>query len=327
MIWTEQFPVLANSTYLNTANSGILSESLLDWRRNHDHDFYNSGSAFRLGQAEFLEGVKTTLAGFFHAKVQHTFLVPNFSFGFNTFLEGLTRNHRFLLLQEDYPSLNYPVRSRGFSYEEVPIDEYLEEKILERIRLFKPTVWAFSMVQYLDGIKLDPEFVKKVKGMYPDLIIVADGTQFCGIEDFNFEQSGLDVLIASGYKWLLGGYGNGFVLLKDDVAGQLYLQAGKSPHPTEAFLQDKSILSLCFEPGHQDTLTYGSLQQSVSLLNQLGFDYIETRITEVSEKAKACFAERGLLSRTVLQRKTHSSIFKLDVPDHLLETLEGSRSI
>ena len=99
MNFKQQFPILNTCTYLNTASSGILSGTLADWRMNHDLDFFNTSGAFRNNQATFLQQIKQATADFFNAKAEHTFLVPNFSFGFNTFLQGLSSNHRFLLLQ------------------------------------------------------------------------------------------------------------------------------------------------------------------------------------------------------------------------------------
>ncbi|MEP6626560.1 MAG: hypothetical protein ABJA32_01205 [Ginsengibacter sp.] len=50
-----------------------------------------------------------------------------------------------------------------------------------------------------------------MKDLYPNPLIVADGTQFCGTGDFNFRKLGIDVVIASAYKWMSVRYGNGFV--------------------------------------------------------------------------------------------------------------------
>ncbi|TDQ11868.1 aminotransferase class V-fold PLP-dependent enzyme [Pedobacter metabolipauper] len=321
------FPVLKDATYLNTANSGILSKPLLEWRNSHDLDFYNHGSEFRLYQAEFLQGVKDTVARFFNTKVNNTFLVPNFSFGFNTFLEGISPSNRFLLLDEDYPSVNYPVRSRGFAFEVLPSDQHLEAQILERIHTFKPTVFVFSVVQYINGNKISQEFISKIKALYPDLLLVADGTQYCGTEPLDFEQSGLDVLMCSGYKWMLAGYGNGFMLLKDRVKELLYPEAQKIALPKEPFLKDKQFLSMYFEAGHQDTLAFGTLKESILFMEQLGVDLIKDQISTLAVKAKESFAERGLLDPSVVIRKKHSSIFNLNIEHKLYEKLREEQVI
>lgn len=327
MNFLEEFPVLANSTYLNTANAGILSQSVLNWRRTHDEKFMQAGSQFRTHQVEFLQGIRQQLARLFKGNPGNTFLVPNFSFGFNTFLDGLAASHRFLLVKSDYPSVNYPVESRGFSCGYVEQNEHLEENILKKMETFKPTILALSLVQYTTGIKIDLGFIKKLKADYPDLLIVADGTQYCGTEDFNFETSGLDALISSCYKWMLGGYGNGFVMINDHVSDYLYQERMHHHLPKEPFLKGKTQLSLCFEPGHLDTLNFGTVGQSMLYLENVGFEYIEKRIKYNSDAAKDAFTERGLLSGDVVRRAQHSSIFNIKSDAKLAKRLEKANII
>lgn len=315
------FPVLNNTTYLNTASSGILYDSLHQWRKEHDLAFLQAGSGFRVQQAAFLEGVKDSLAQFFKADRTHTFLVANFSSGYNAFLDGLSGNHRFLLLTDEYPSVYYQVQSRGFAYDMVSLGDHLEERIIEQIKQFKPTIFAFSLVQYSNGVKLNHTFISELKSMFPELILVADGTQYCGRESFDFGQSPLDVIIASGYKWMLGSYGNGFVLMKEAIASRLYVDEQSRPLPEEAFLKHKNRLALRFEPGHQDTLSFGSLQHSLSFLTQTGYSFIEAQITTLAQQAKAAFADRGLLDDYIVKRATHSSILKLNIDDNLVRKI------
>ncbi|MBB6499071.1 aminotransferase class V-fold PLP-dependent enzyme [Pedobacter cryoconitis] len=327
MNFKEQFPVLENCTYLNTANSGILAKSIQEWRSSHDEDFMQMGSRFRISQADFLQDLRQHLARFFHSKEENVFLVQNFSIAFNTFLDGLSRSHRFLLVTSDYPSINYPVESRMFTYTYAKSNENLEQDILDTIKSFKPSVLALSLVQYTNGIKIDFDFIKRLKAEHPDLLIIADGTQFCGTEDFNFEESGLDVLISSGYKWMLGGYGNGFMLIKNHVYNYLYQEKTTHSLPKEAFLKDKKLLSLCFESGHLDTLNFGTLKQSILFLEEIGFDFIQKRLQTLSQMAKQAFTDRGLLSKEIIDRPAHSSIFSIAANAHLIKKIEDANII
>ena len=323
----EQFPIINSYTYLNTANSGTISQSVLDWRRAHDTGYLNNGSVFRNNQLPVLQELKRTLARFFHAKQENIYLVPNYSFGLNVFLDGLSGEHRFLLLEGDYPTSGHSVRSRGFSAAYAAIDEHLEDNILKQIKTFNPTVFVLSIVQYTSGIKIDPEFLKELKKTYPDLLIVADGMQFCGTEDFDFEQSGLDVLICGGYKWLLAGYGNGFICMKDTVKEQLYTEARTRPLPAESFTKHRNHISYCFEAGNVDTLAFGTLLQALLYLEELGHEFISSRIIQLSRKAKQAFTERGLLEQAVVLRKEDSPIFNLQVDETMLEKFEAARII
>ncbi|MBE9600860.1 aminotransferase class V-fold PLP-dependent enzyme [Pedobacter sp. MC2016-24] len=324
MNFKEEFPVLQKYTYLNTASSGILSRSIIHWRRSHDAAFEDLGSGFRLTQASFIQEVRSNVSHFFNAQNQQVFLVPNCSIAFNIFLDGLDRSHRFLLLESDYPSVNYPVVSRGFAAQYIRMDGNTEEQIIHTVKTFGATVLALSLVQYSNGAKIDPAFFNQLKSLYPDLLIVVDGTQYCGTERFDFENAGIDVFFSSGYKWMLSGYGNGFLMLKASAAAQLYQDRKQFQLPAESFLSDKGILDLCFEPGHLDTLNFGTLNQSILFMQKTGMDVIENKIKLLAEHARLAFASRSLLDPQISARVTYSPIFNLLLSDALYQKLLDS---
>src|SRR5690606_17553311 len=140
-----------------------------------------------------------SVGSFFGCAPNRVALVPNFSFGFNTLLEGIEKTKKVLLLEGDYPSINWAVTSRDFAVRFATIDENIENNIEQAFEKDQPEVFAFSIVQYINGIKLSIEFLKALKQKYPATLFVADGTQYCGTEVFNFDNSEIDVLIASGY--------------------------------------------------------------------------------------------------------------------------------
>lgn len=124
-----------------------MSLNAAEWRANHDKEFVEGGSEFREKSEVIINQLRTNISDFFRVKENSTFLVPNFSFGFHALLNGLDKKHRFLLLKEDYPSIVNTGAMIGFEYRNVEIDENLEQNILAAIKSFKPSVFAFSMVQ------------------------------------------------------------------------------------------------------------------------------------------------------------------------------------
>ncbi|MBB6238372.1 selenocysteine lyase/cysteine desulfurase [Pedobacter sp. AK013] len=319
------FPILATYTYLNTANSGILSTNLAEWRTKHDQDFIAGGSIFRMENLPIITDVRNNIAKHFNSKPENTYLVQNFSVGFNTLLGGLDKNHRFLLLEEDYPSVSYPVISMGFEYCSIAIDENLEENIISAIQKFKPTILAFSMVQYISGLRMDDEFIQKLKTTYPNLLLIGDGTQFLGTTKFNFEKSGMDALIGSGYKWLLAGYGNGYAFLSDQMKDAIYNKNKLAELPTAPFLKGKDHLSMCFEPGHLDTLNFGTLNESLNYLNSIGFDWIEKTAQAISNKARLELNSRGLIADWTLERKYQSTIMSMRLDQKMVDKIAAAK--
>ncbi|NII83023.1 MULTISPECIES: aminotransferase class V-fold PLP-dependent enzyme [unclassified Pedobacter] len=319
------FPILKEYTYLNTANSGILSTNLAEWRTQHDEAFTAGGSIFRMENLPIITDLRNNITTLFGSKPENTYLVQNFSVGFNILLSGLDKSHRFLLLEEEYPSVSYPVISTGFDYHSITIDEKLEENIINAIEKFKPTVLAFSMVQYISGFRMDDDFIQKLKTTYPNLLLIGDGTQFLGTTTFNFEKSGLDALIGSGYKWLLAGYGNGYAFLSDQMKDAIYAKNKLAELPTAPFLKGKDHLSMCFEPGHLDTLNFGTLNESLNYLASFGFDRIEKITQKLSNQARLELNTRGLVPDWILDRKYQSTIMSMPLDQNTVDKLAAAK--
>lgn len=319
------FPILSNYTYLNTANSGLLSTSLAKWRTEHDQLFVDGASAFRMEQSPIIETLRANVADFFKADLGNVFLTQNFSFGFNTLLDGLSKKHRFLLLDNEYPSIDYQIISRGFEYFKVEIDAHLEANILAAIEKYRPTAFAFSVVQYISGYSINPEFIIKLKQNYPDLLLIGDGTQFCGTTDFNFKNSGLDALIASSYKWLLSGYGTAFVLLSDQLYHELYQDRRDTELPNTPFLKGKKQLAFCFEPGHLDTLNFGSFNESLNFIKSIGISEIERKTQDLCKLARTKLNDRGLLPDYLVNQQYASTIMSMPLDQDMVTKLADAR--
>jgi len=320
---SNDFPILTQYTYTNTASCGLLSESLMEWRQEQELDYLIKGSMFRDSYPVFFEEIRKTVAGFLHAEAQNTVLVPNFSFGFNTLINGINPDQAVLLLEGDYPSVNWRVMAKGYKFNTVKVDENLEENIETAVEKVKPTLVAFSIVQYVSGIKIDLDFINRLKKKYRDTLFVADGTQYFGTEGFNFAESEIDIIGSSGYKWMLAGFGNGFFAFKEHIKNEIFKESFKYDAREEDFLKNKNHLTNHFEPGHHDTLNFGSLKFSIeNTFNKIGIDEIEAHLKEISVYAKEKFSELNLLDDAVVKRKKHSTIFSLNADESALKKLK-----
>ena len=185
----KEFPVLRKSVYVNTPVYGLLYDSLVDWRQEHDLDMLLHGSDMREKSMKILSDTRKTVGTFFKCKTENIALANNFSTGLNILLEGLDANKKVLLLENDYPSVNWPFEDRKFDISYVKTNADVEHQIRETVRSKNIDVLAISLVQWLNGLFIDLEFIKALKKECPDLMIIADGTQFCGVADFSFENS------------------------------------------------------------------------------------------------------------------------------------------
>ncbi|MGB5270825.1 MAG: aminotransferase class V-fold PLP-dependent enzyme [Eudoraea sp.] len=320
----KSYPVLNHCIYANTAAYGLLGEELLEWRQNHDLDYLIGGSSMKIESLGLISEARDMVGTFFKCKSDLVALVPNFSLGLNMLLEGLDSREHILLLENDYPSVNWPLESRGFQISYAKIDEKLEQNILEKVRTNSITVLALSLVQWINGIRVDLDFLKSLKEEFPQLMIIADGTQFCGAFEIDFENSGIDVLGASGYKWLLAGTGNGFMLFKD-LAKVRFTIKTTGFNSANAVLTAKNTIPFNkqFEPGHLDSLNFGSLKCALGVLNDIGMKEITAHNENLSKKACKGFSELGLLNKDIIHRNLHSTIFNIKgnnaLFNHLME--------
>ncbi|MFD0798185.1 aminotransferase class V-fold PLP-dependent enzyme [Maribacter chungangensis] len=318
----KQFPVTRKGIYANTAVYGPMYDSLVDWRQEHDLDMLLHGSEMRTESLTVLSDTRTTVGQFFNCKRENVALVSNFSTGLNFLLEGLAPKTKVLLLDHDYPSLNWSFENRNFDISYLKRDVAIEQLIQETIVAKNIEVLALSLVQWLDGFLIDLNFLKELKKKHPNLIVIADGTQFCGTMIFDFEASGIDVLGASAYKWLLAGYGNGFMLFSDTVQERFSVRTtGFNAADGDLDKKDSIRFAKRFEPGHLSCLNFGSLKFSMDFLSRIGMDAITEHNRMLSEKAKKEFGERGLLRQDIVARKTHSTIFNIKGDDALFHRL------
>ena len=321
----KEFPVLRKGIYANTAVYGLMYESLLDWRQEHDLDFLIYGSDMRVKTLKMLSDTRTTIGAFFNCKRDNVALVNNFSTGLNVLLEGLHPKKKILLIENDYPSLNWGFENRGFDIHYLKMVSNLENRIQETIEKEHIDVLALSLVQWLDGFSIDLDFLKQLKNKFPDLLIIADGTQFCGSIQFDFDNSGIDVLGASAYKWLLAGYGNGFMLFSDRLKGEVSINnIGFNAANGDLGKKDTIRFAKLFEPGHLSSLNFGSLKYSLDYFTKIGMDKITEHNQRLSEKAKNEFLALGLLDEKFKERKMHSTIFNIRADDATFQHLSAN---
>lgn len=60
----SQYPILEKYTYLNTANHGLISQELMDYRINEMEKMRDQASLYTNTRNDFIDEVRTTIAGF-----------------------------------------------------------------------------------------------------------------------------------------------------------------------------------------------------------------------------------------------------------------------
>ena len=293
----ERFPVLNQSVYLNTAYVGLASVELMEFRASFDRNYIHQGDQFKIKGYERLASQRETLATFLGGHPQNTFLTSSFSTGLRFVLDQLPANTKVLSLLEEYHSLENALLERGFLTKQLPLSGDIESQIESVLSIEYFDVVAFSMVQYTSGVLLDLEALSQIKKRFPNILFLADGTQFLGAEPFHFENSPLDVIVGSGYKWLLAGFGNGLLSIK------------------QSFLDFCAISIHHFEgkiyAGHFDFLAFASLIFAIENLSKNNYTALLKAKEQTTDYLRNKLSDRKLLHPLVISRKKHTSIFNI----------------
>ena len=289
----------SNKIYLDSAKASPMYYELLKWRNNYEKKSLIEKSEIRINHKTTVEKVKNQVSDFFNVKNGDVFFSNSFSQGFHSLISEIKGNPTFVVFEEDYPSIYDSIKKNNFKIIYVKNDDNLEQNLESVVKIFKPDFLAISIVQWIDGIKLDLDFLKSLKSKNKKLTIIGDGTQFCGTSKFDFDNSAFDVLISSGYKWMLAGYGIAFILVKEAFYNNNF------------FLTDKIKMTECLEIGHYDMLAIGSLSFSLKKL-QILIDSIEKKLVDYSKILISELTKLNLIDKKIKKRNQHSTIFNIN---------------
>lgn len=319
----EFFPALSDRTYLDTPAVGLISKAVWEFKNRQNRLLWEKGSSYFNEVGDMDAAVREKIAEVYRAQPGRVALFPAFSYGLNAILEGLAPSSKVLLLEGDYPSINWSAEARDFTIAYAPIDQDLEARVRDAFKKQQPDVFLFSIVQYLNGIKMDPTFLREMKKEFPATLFIGDGTQYLGTEPFDFQNSGMDIVGASAYKWIGAGFGNGFFMFNPGVEERVVPKhmgygsiMGKYKEEGDSFIGK-------FEGNHLNMANIGAIKVGLEFQEKIGREKVHHQIQNISQKAKLALQDLRLLEPSVAQRKAHSNIFNITGDDRLFHNLQA----
>jgi cysteine desulfurase / selenocysteine lyase len=168
-----------------------------------------------------IEEFKDAAAALIGTDAANISFIDNCALGLNLIASGLQLEHgdEIVSYRYEYPSNHYPWKLQekrgailklieGDSYKGRPLRWSLEE--LERTITPRTKVVALSHVQFASGFCCDLEALATLtreRGIF----LVLDAAQSLGTTPVDVEKLGVDALVTSGWKWLLGPVGSGIL--------------------------------------------------------------------------------------------------------------------
>ena len=258
----QEFSLTQDHIFFNTPATGIIPQTVYEKRKQFLTDYVTDPDTMMKNEDEHIDDCKQKISEIYHADMDEIGLVPNYSIGMNFILDAIPTDANILILETDYPSVNLPVKARFNNIFALSISADIEEKIEKSIQEHRIDYVVCSLVQYMDGLKIDQEKLADIKSRQPDVKFIVDATQYVGTERFDFSKSPIDAIGTSGYKWLNAGLGNGFYLVKKSLQEKLKTKSIGSN--SQAYKPDGPFTPTGFlEPGHLDLIAFYTLKEAL----------------------------------------------------------------
>ena len=285
----KNYPALAEQTYLNTASCGLISSATAAAAQQFYQQLLEQGGAPRNDWYAQIPLLRQEVADWLGAAADEIALLPNFSVACNYVARALTGCSRLLLLDSDYSSLTLPWLLPDYQvhYCSAAPNGAIDLNVLpEQIKKHRIEVLAISHVQYASGFCVDLETLAQHCRDWGVLLVV-DATQSLGVVPIDLRTTSVDVLIASGYKWMTAGYGNALLFARRSLHDQLRVPAvGNNSFDNAPTVRSRAELSFSprlLEVGHYDFASLYGLRQAVSELRAVGQEVIFQRVRALTE--------------------------------------------
>lgn len=274
-----KFPYLSQCVYLNTASAG------LSWagQAQAAAEFYEQAKARGIGGADEwaakTEATKADLSGLLGVHSADVHFVGSTTEALNLVALSLPlrAGDQIVVAEDEFPSVLQPwiaAQSRGVSLirVRVPSEAQRTEALCSAVNSGVRAL-AVSHVHWRTGTSVDLAQLSAVCRKH-DCRLIVDGVQAVGAVPVDAALA--DAYCASVFKWLLSGFGLGFLTLSTRLAQELRpALLGYSNEPP----------SRSVRYGHVNYPGLYALHATLSFLRSVGWDDIHGRVALLAERA------------------------------------------
>jgi cysteine desulfurase/selenocysteine lyase len=287
--WAEirkQFPVTEHSTYLNTAAAGPLPRSTSDAASEYYRLMMNDGDIHWDEWLAEREAVRNKVAAFINAEPDEVALTTNTSSGMNVIIDALENHGEVISCDLEFPVSTLPWMNRRIPIHLVKsVEGQVHTQDIRDAMNVRTGVICLSHVQFSNGFRSDLEELGNAKGGHA---LVINAAQSAGAFAIDVKRIKIDALCATGHKWMLSGYGSGFLYLsrelmersKPHAIGWLSLQDPFTMRNDEAHLRHDAAARA--ELGCPHYAGIFALGASVDLIGSIGIENVEARALELN---------------------------------------------
>jgi selenocysteine lyase/cysteine desulfurase len=335
--WSEirkQFPVTENSVYLNTAAAGPLPRATSDAASDYYRLMMNDGDIHWDEWLARREEVRKKVATFINAEPDEVALTTNTSSGMNVIIDALENHGEVISCDLEFPVSTLPWMNRRIPIHLVKaIEGQVQTQDIRDAMNVRTGVICLSHVQFSNGFRSDLKELGNAKGGHA---FVVNAAQSAGAFAIDVKRMKIDALCATGHKWMLSGYGSGFVYLsrellahsKPHAIGWLSLQDPFTMRNDEAHLRHDAAARA--ELGCPHYAGIFALGASVDLLSSIGMENIEERALALNRDLTNRLIDSGWQVLSPIQddrTRSAETLVAANNPGQLVSKLAGQKII
>ncbi len=315
----NQFSITQNCVYLNTAAAGPLARATAQAGALFYEQMMNDGDVHWDEWLVRREEVRAQVARFINAEPDEIGFTTNTSSGINVIVDALEKHGEVISCD-----LEFPVTTIPWMHRRIPVhlvksaDGVVQPDHLRAAMNTRTGIIALSYVQYSNGFRSDLEELGIIKGSHA---LVVNASQAAGVFQIDVKRMKIDALCATGHKWMLSGYGSGFVYLSRELQeatqpreiGWLSVKEPYDLRNNEVHL--RHAVSARSELGCPPFAGIFALGASIQMMQSIGPANIEARALELNRQLTTRLDEAGWKVLSPLSAERYRSAETL-VADH-----------
>lgn len=297
--WAEirqRFPVAERFAYLNSAAAGPVSVASQAAAAGYYEMMMRDGDVHWNRWLADREAVRRKIAAFINAEPEEIALTNNTSQGMNVIVDALGERGEVISSELEFPVTTLPWMHRRIPVHRLPADGGAVgiEDIQTAMQKYPTGVIALSHVQFSNGFRVNPQAVGEIKGNHA---FVLNASQSAGAFKIDVKQMKIDALCSTGHKWLLSGYGSGFVYLSRELLNESMSHAIGWLSVEDPFamrndeFRPRHDAAARVELGCPHFAAIFSLGASLDLINEIGIENIQARVLELNRHLTTRLAE------------------------------------
>lgn len=330
-IWTNirtQFPVTTEAVYLNTAAAGPLAVSTARAARDYYEQMMNDGDVHWDNWLARRETIRAQVAAFINAEPDEIGFTTNTSSGMNLIVDALDKHGEVVSNDLEFPVTTIPWMHRRIPVHIVrSVDGVVRTEDLKAAMDIRTGIISMSYVQYSNGFRTNLTEIGESKGQHA---LVVNASQAAGAFAIDVKAMKIDALCSTGHKWMLAGYGSGFVYIsrklqersKPRTIGWLSVQDPYGDRNNEVHLRHD--VSARAELGCPHFAGIFALGASVEMMLEIGLHKIEERVLELNRYLTQRLKETGWTVLSPLLNETYRSaetLVAFESPAALVQSL------